>query len=84
MATQIKIGRDGVVRAVYDDRFRAILEALGAMRVERASQVEFESATGDWVARRILDSDMLGEEIARGKNRNDVIAEEVRYLEALL
>ncbi|MBI4474385.1 MAG: hypothetical protein HY646_17070 [Acidobacteria bacterium] len=80
MATQITIGSDGVVRAIWDDRFRPLLEALGTMTVQRSSEVEFDELTGDWVAKLVG----TGEEIARGKNRNEVIAQEVKYLEARL
>lgn len=79
MATQIRI-KDGIATAVWDDRFRPILEALGTMDVKRASEVEYDPATGDWVARLAS----TGEEIARGKDRGEVIATEVRYLEERL
>lgn len=74
MASKLVI-RDGQAAMVYDDRFRAILEALGPMTVTRASEVEYES--GDWVARL----PGTGQEIARGRIRSEVIAAEVRYLE---
>jgi hypothetical protein len=79
MATKIQIKGDGTVVAVYDDRFREILEAIGTMSVKRASEVEFDEATGEWVA-TLKD----GTEVGRGKNRNEVIAAEVAYLEARL
>jgi hypothetical protein len=79
MGTKIVI-RNGTVHAVYDDRTRPILEALGILTVKRASEVEFDAATGEWVACLAT----TGEEIARGKNRGDVIADEVRYLESQL
>ncbi len=76
MATRLVI-KNGTFQGVYDDRFRELYEALGVMKVKRASEVEFDEATGDWVA--ILAGTTT--EIARGKNRGDVIAAEVRYLE---
>lgn len=76
MATKILI-KDGKAHAVYDDRFRCLMECLGVLQVKRASDVNFEN--GDWVARL-----PGGEEIARGKVRADVIAAEVSYLEARL
>ena len=75
MSTTIKV-RGGQVTAVWEDRFRPILESLGVMEVTRGSNVEFEPETGDWVA--TLPS---GQEIARGKERNQVIEQEVAYLE---
>lgn len=76
MATKISIGA-GVATGVYDDRLRPIFEALGVLSVKRASEVEYEEETGDWVARLLMD----GREIGRGKNRADVIKQEVEFLE---
>lgn len=77
MSSLIRLTKDGAV-AVYDDRLRPILEALGDIEVERASEVEFDPESGDWVATRAG----TGKEIARGKNRSEVIAAEVRWLES--
>ena len=79
MASKLVV-RAGQAHGVYDDRWRPILEALGAMHVVRASEVEFEPGTGDWVA--TLPGTTT--EIARGRNRGAVIAAEVAYLEARL
>ena len=62
---------------VYDDRFRPLLEALGPLQVRRASEVEFDQATGDWIATHLE----TGQMIARGKNRAEVITAEVWWLE---
>ena len=75
MATKIFISK-GNVSCVYDDRFMPLLEALGSLTVRRASQVEFDSETHEWAA--FCEN---GKEIARGRNRNDVIAAEVAWLE---
>lgn len=77
MATQIIIAR-GEARAVYDDRWRVILEALGTMDVQRASEVEYDPKSGDWIAWSLAD----GHIIARGRDRGAVIRAEVAYLEA--
>jgi hypothetical protein len=77
MAQVITISR-GSVSCVYDDRFRPLLEALGTMDVRRASEVEFNPTTREWEATLLA----TGEVISRGTNRNDVITEEVRWLEA--
>jgi hypothetical protein len=75
MASKIVI-RGGVARSVYDDRFLPIYAALGgALEVNRASQVEYDTKTREWVAWH------EGRVIARGKVRADVIAAEVAYLE---
>jgi hypothetical protein len=75
----IKI-KNSMAQAVYDDRLRPILEALGAMYVTRATDVEFEPETGDWVAR--LRS--TGQEIARSKQRAECIRAEIQYLTQIL
>lgn len=73
MATRMQISGGGA-SGVYDDRWLPLFEALGAPRVERASNVEWES--GEWVARL-----PNGEIIARGRNRAQVIQQEISYLE---
>ena len=67
----------GSAEAVYDDRWRCIYEALGALTVRRASEVEFDPVSGEWVATH-CDS---GEVIGRGRNRTAVIQQEVAWLE---
>jgi len=83
MANKILI-KGGTATAVYDDRFRPLLEALGAMEIERASEVEFDHESGDWIATEVSHDGPHGRVIARGKNRAEVIAAEVAYLEARL
>lgn len=69
--------RGGEARAVYSDRFRSILEAMGALQVHRATDVEFERATGEWVATHRASGQVIG----RGRNRGEVAAQEVAWLE---
>ena len=76
MASKIVIS-GGQASCVYDDRFRPLLEALGMMKVNRVSTVEFDPIAGDWFAV----TDLHGI-IARGKNRNDVITAEIAWLES--
>ena len=76
MATIAKVHGSQVV-AVYDDKWAPLMAALGTVTIERASDVEYDSATGEWFA--IYRG--TGEEIARGANRGEVIAAEVRWLE---
>ena len=64
------------VTAVYSDRLRSFLESLGELHIERATDVEFDSTSGDWVA--IYRA--TGQEIGRGKNREDVLSQEVKFL----
>lgn len=73
----VLVVRDGQATMVYDDRWRCILEALGPMKVERATRVEFDEASGEWVGTHIA----TGQEIARDRNRATVIATEVAWLE---
>jgi hypothetical protein len=76
MSTRVVV-RGTRALSVYDDRWRPLLEALGALNVKRASEVEFDHVTGDWVAVEVAS----GRVIARGRSRADVIAAEVAYLE---
>ena len=76
MASILKIEK-GAATCVYDDRFRPLLEALGVMKIKRASEVEFNPASGEWEATLIS----TGQIIAHGPNRNDVITEEIRWIE---
>lgn len=78
MATKILI-KDGKAHAVYDDRLRPLFESLGLMKVSRASSVEFNAVSGDWVAKA-----PDGMVIAWGKKRDEVIQAEVEWLEARL
>jgi len=79
MSTRARI-RSGAVHAVYDDRWHALLCALGPARIERASEVEYDHGARHWVAVHRSS----GREIARGANRGDVIASEIRWLEERL
>ena len=72
--------RGGVLRTVYDDRWAPLFAALGKVTIERASEVEYDHRAGEWVATHHA----TGEVIARGVNRQQVIAAEVRWLEGRL
>jgi predicted metal-dependent RNase len=72
--------RGGEARAVYSDRFRSIFEGMGVLQVQRATDVEFESATGEWVATHRESGQVIG----RGRNRSEVVAQEVEWLEKRL
>jgi hypothetical protein len=74
MSTKIVV-RAGEAVGVYDDRWLPMFEALGCVRIARASEVEYES--GAWVARLIG----TGEVIATGRVRSEVIKAEVEFLE---
>lgn len=76
MATRIAI-HGSKVACVYDDRFLPLLEALGTLEIVRASTVEYNTLSKTWEAERVT----TGQNIASGPNRNEVIAEEVRWLE---
>jgi len=77
MATRLTIAR-GRAATVYDDRWRPLVEALGPLSITRASEVEYDPASGDWIATHLPS----GAPIARGPHRGDVIAAEVAWLEA--
>lgn len=79
MASVAMIG-GGRLLSVYDDRWRSILESIGTLEVQRASEVEFDSRSGDWVAHEIA----TGREIGRSRVRADCIRQEVSELERSL
>lgn len=79
MATRIVVC-GAVATAVYDDRWLPILEALGPVEIRRATDVEWDPTTQEWVATH-RDT---GREIARGRNRAKVIHAEVAWLEERL
>jgi hypothetical protein len=80
MASKIFI-RGGQVTAVYDDRFMPLFKALGDIEIQRASNVEFDGQW--WVAFRPNKGEKaFGNQIlAEGPNRNEVIKQEVEFLE---
>lgn len=69
--------KGGTANAVYDDRWRSIYEALGVLSVKRASEVEFDAVTGEWVATHCTSGEVIG----RGRVRTEVIAQEIAWLE---
>jgi hypothetical protein len=79
VSTKIAIS-GGAAVMVYDDRWLPIVRALGAPAIERATDVEWDSARGEWVATHRA----TGTEIARGTCRAHVIQAEVAWLEARL
>ena len=74
---------DGSVtaHAVYSDKWRCIMEAIGTMDIVRASDVEFDSTTGEWVATLRESTGQPGTVVGRDKNRARVIQSEVEYIE---
>jgi hypothetical protein len=65
-------------RAVYDDRWRPIYEALGNFSAQRATNVEFDDASTEWVATHLASGAIIGQ----SRNRSEVIRQEVAWLEA--
>lgn len=76
MATQLAL-HGPEASAVWDDRWRTIYEALGAIHVERATEVEFKHDSAVWEA-VLVDSAVV---IAAGPHRGEVIEREVQWLE---
>lgn len=66
--------------AVYDDRWLPIIEALGSVVIERATDVEWDPVAREWVAIHRE----TRTEIARGRCRAAVIQAEVAWLESRL
>ena len=77
---KIAILPDGTVRHVYSDSARRLDERLGKPVINRASNVEFNHETGNWEA-RIPETNEL---IASGRNREQVIKDEVAVIESRL
>lgn len=74
------IGKDGTARMVYSDKWAPIARALGALEITRATDI-----TWDYAAQEFIATDrQTGAIIARGTNRADVIAQEVKFLERRL
>lgn len=69
------IDPDGTVHALWNDHLP--LRELGTISVERASNVEFNPATGEWEA---ITPD--GRMLAHGANRDEVIAGEIAAIQA--
>lgn len=76
MASILKITDTGA-SCVYDDRLMPLFEAMGNIEIKRATEVEFDDKSGEWVATH-LETKAI---IARGKNRSEVIKREVEFLE---
>jgi len=77
MASKLTI-KNGVAVGVYDDRLLPLYMALGSIKIDRASTVEYDHVRGEWVARAC---DRIGTRIASGQMRSDVIAAEIAFLE---
>ena len=76
MATRIHV-HAGRASGVYDDRLAPIYRALGTLHVERATDVEYDPTTQEWVATYRPTRQV----IARHANRAAVIRAEVAWLE---
>jgi hypothetical protein len=74
---RLRVETDGTIKAVYSDKIKNM--NLGRMQVIRASNVEFNETSQEWEAKT-----PTGELIAHGPNRDKVIEEEVRVIEARL
>lgn len=79
MATIMRI-RQGIAVSVWDDRMIPLYKALGVIEVTRASEVEYDTTKCAWIATERT----TGKIIACGPERNQVINDEVSYLERKL
>lgn len=77
MAEKLVVTPDAVY-TVYDDRILPLLEALGTIKIKRATEVEWNSVAQEWIATLIS----TGEVISHGKVRSKVIEDEVKFLES--
>mgnify|MGYP001608309897 CR=1 FL=1 len=76
MSTKI-ICAVGGIRAVYDDRLLPLFDALGSVRIERASEVEWDSSSREWLAVHKASGQVIG----RSRNRQEAVRQEVEWLE---
>lgn len=76
MASKVHI-TDGAAHGVYDDRLAPLYHALGLPEIKRATDVEYDPASQEWVATH-RDTKTV---IASGPVRAEVIAREVSWLE---
>ena len=74
MASVIRLHGTGAL-AVYDDRILPLLQALGDVQIDRATDVEWTAGLWQAVHRN------SGTVIATGTNRAEVIRAEVSWLE---
>lgn len=79
MASKIVL-RGGDAEAVYDDRLAPLYHALGVAHIERATDVEYDPGSREWVATHRN----TGTVIATGPVRSNVIKQEVDWLEERL
>ncbi len=82
MKLTLIIEPDGRTRTVYNDKLKNL--DLGRQKVTRASLVEFDEPSQEWVAYRVHDVSgelQRGDVIAHGPNRKEV---EIREAEALM
>lgn len=84
MKLLLRFNTDGSVVGLYDD---SILDlGLGRMETERATEVEFDETTQEWVARAIRANRTAGisagQEIARSPLRADALAKEREVLQS--
>ena len=75
--TEKLVIRQGQAKMVYSDRFACIARALGDIKIDRASNVEFSAQRDRWEATLCT----TGQVIATGPNRAAVIDQEVKFLE---
>lgn len=68
---------DGSIEGLYSDEMR--LDEVGDIEVRRASNVEFDAASGEWVAET-----PDGQVIGRARLRSECIRKEVEFLQAAL
>lgn len=64
---------NGSVRSIYHDE---IFSGRTDLEIERVTNVEFDNESQEWVAKLAAN----GEEIARGKVRDQVIADEIKVI----
>lgn len=79
MSVEVRIAPDGTTRLIYSDEFMPAMEALGTVRIARASHVEprLNIAAGGWIADM---SPVGGPELGPFTLRQEALDAEVEWL----
>jgi hypothetical protein len=78
MKVVLVVNSNGTVASMYNDVLRDL--DLGPISTQRASSVEWDRKTQEWVAKVV----QTGEVLARGGRRGEVVAREVEVLQGRL
>jgi hypothetical protein len=84
--SSISIDLTGIVRSLYDDDVAGVLQEMGVLDVQRASNVEFDNLAQGWLIFMVKNEALGIDEFAVGpfQKREDALQWETQYLDARL